>query len=269
MIFPSDLLRHASGLGFTKPISTFTTKEISVETATLIPVTEVLTRQQLAAIETPKGTATHKPIPHAEIVEAIITTLGLRKIGVVADQYAVDKTGMKMWGTLDLEAMGDGFRFSIGLKNSHDKSMSLSLIAGYRVMVCHNGCFHGDFQPLMRKHTKTVNLIDAVTLGIDHIQRGWEPLIAQVKSWQERQLTVAAAKLIIYEAFIEEALDCPKHIARDIHAEFFNPRHPEFAERNLFNLQMAFTQCFKSLDPVPAHKATASLAAFLETRRLG
>jgi hypothetical protein len=239
-----------------------------MDNATLITETGVLTRQQLALVPTPLGTATHRPIPHSEIVEAIVTTLGLRKIGVVAEQYATDKTGMKMWGTLDLEAMGEGFRFSIGLRNSHDKSMSLALIAGYRVMVCHNGCFSGDFQPLMRKHTKNVNLMDSITLGIDSIQRGWEPLIQQVKAFQERQLTVAAGKLLIYEAFIEGALECPKHIARPVHDEFFNPRHPEFGAMNLFNLGMAFTEVFKTLDPVPAHKATASLAGFLETRRL-
>lgn len=239
-----------------------------MSTATLIPVTNVMTRQQLAAVPTPLGTATHRPIPHAEIVEAIVTSLGLRRIGIVAEQHSVDKTGNRYWGTLDLEAMGEGFRFSIGLRNSHDKSMSLALIAGYRVMVCHNGCFSGDFQPLMRKHTKNVRLMDSITLGIDEIQRGWEPLIQQVKSFQKQQLTVTTAKLLIYEALVENALDCPKHMMRPVHDEFFNPRHQEFAALNLFNLGMAFTQAFKELDPVPAHKATASLAGFLETRRL-
>ena len=109
--------------------------------ANLLTQTGILTRQQLALIPTPTATRTHQPVPHSEVVEAVITTLGLRKIGVVAEQYTVDKTGMKMWGTLDLEAMEENIRFSIGLRNSNDKTMSLSLIAGYRVMVCSNGCF--------------------------------------------------------------------------------------------------------------------------------
>jgi hypothetical protein len=212
-------------------------KEINMSDSTLLTETGLITREQLALIPTPAATRTHQPIPHSDVVEAVITTLGLRKIGVVAEQYTVDRTGMKMFGTLDLEAMGEEIRFSIGLRNSNDKTLSLSLIAGYRVMVCQNGCFSGDYEPLMRKHTKNMNLIDCVTLGVDHIQRGWEPLVKQAKSWQERQLSDAAAKLLIYEAYIEGALDCPKHIARGVHNEYFNPRYPEFAPRTLSPLR--------------------------------
>ena len=37
--------------------------------ATLIASTAKLTRQQLAAVPTPLGTATHRPVPHAEVIE--------------------------------------------------------------------------------------------------------------------------------------------------------------------------------------------------------
>lgn len=92
-----------------------------------------------------------------------VNTLGLRKLAVLAEQHTVDKSGLKYWGTLDLEAMGEGMRFSIGIRTSHDRTTSLALIAGYRVMVCQNGCFSGDFLPVMRKHNENMNLIEAVT----------------------------------------------------------------------------------------------------------
>lgn len=47
--------------------------------------------------------ATHRPIPHHEIVQVLIETPGFRHIGVVADEYAVSPDGMKMFGVLDLE----------------------------------------------------------------------------------------------------------------------------------------------------------------------
>ncbi len=60
--------------------------------STLLASTAKLTRQQLADVPTPPGTATHRPVPHAEIVEALVETLGFRHIGVVTDEYAVTKT---------------------------------------------------------------------------------------------------------------------------------------------------------------------------------
>jgi hypothetical protein len=52
----------------------------------LIQSTAKLTRQQLAAVATPLGTATHRPVPHAEIVEALVETLSFRHIGVVQEE---------------------------------------------------------------------------------------------------------------------------------------------------------------------------------------
>jgi hypothetical protein len=43
--------------------------------ATLIASTAKLTRLQLADVPTPLGTATHRPVPHVEIVEALVETL--------------------------------------------------------------------------------------------------------------------------------------------------------------------------------------------------
>ena len=101
--------------------------------ATLIASTAKLTRLQLADVPTPLGTATHRPVPHVEVVEALVETLSFRHIGVVTEEYAVSKDGMKMFGVLDLETEMHGARFSIGLKNSHDKSMRLALTCGYKL----------------------------------------------------------------------------------------------------------------------------------------
>jgi hypothetical protein len=101
--------------------------------ATLIASGGKLTREQVALVTTPPGTATHKPVPHAEVIEALLETLGFRHIAVVKDEYAVSKDGMKMFGVLDLDTGIAGCRFSIGVRNSHDKSMRLALTVGYRL----------------------------------------------------------------------------------------------------------------------------------------
>jgi hypothetical protein len=92
----------------------------------------------LALVPTPAPPETHRPVPQHEIVQALIEILGFRHIGVVHDEYAVSPDGKKAFGVLDLATEMAGCRFSIGLRNSHDKSMRLAMTCGYRIFVCSN-----------------------------------------------------------------------------------------------------------------------------------
>jgi hypothetical protein len=223
---------------------------------------EKLTRDQLVTILPPERTATHQPIAHIALVESLLESLSFRHINVVKEEYAVSADGMKLFGVLDLETMGDGFRFSLGLRNANDKSMRLGMVVGVRVTVCDNMCFYGDFQPVLAKHSKHFNLNDSLAVGMEQMQRNFKPMATQIDKWRASQLTDSQAKEIIYRAFIEDQLDAPKHLARTVHAEYFNPAFPEFAPRTEWSLQNAFTSTFKLLDPVPQFKATASLGEF-------
>jgi hypothetical protein len=237
------------------------------ETSTLIGYQgETIDREALAMVPTPSGTETHRPIPHHEIVNTLVETLSFRHIGVVRDEYAVSPDGMKMFGVLDLETGMDGCRFSIGIRNSHDKSMRLAMTAGLRVLVCSNMAFSGDFTPVLAKHSKSFSLLDSISVGVDRMQRNFEPMRKQVETWRASELTTVSAKMIIYEAFIESELEVPKHLARTVHDQYFNPPYEEFKPRTIWSLSNAFTSAFKELDPIPQFKATAKLAGFLEGR---
>jgi hypothetical protein len=166
------------------------------ETSTLIGYSgRTIGREELALVPTPRATETHRPIPHHEIVRALIETLGFRHIGVVHDEYAVSPDGMKMFGVLDLGTVMQGCRFSIGLRNSHDKSMRLAMTCGYRVFVCSNMAFSGDFTPVLAKHSKSFSLIDCVSVGVDRMQRNFDPMRKQVEAWQQSELTDVTAKV--------------------------------------------------------------------------
>ncbi|HLB87440.1 MAG TPA: hypothetical protein VJK29_07290 [Terriglobales bacterium] len=80
-------------------------------------------RTELAQIPVSEATSTHKPVPHHIIVESLVETLSFRHIAVVNEEYAVSSDGMKLFGVLDLETQMEGRRFSIGIRNSHDKSL--------------------------------------------------------------------------------------------------------------------------------------------------
>ena len=170
---------------------------------------------------------------------------------------------MKMFGVLDLETAFEGCRFSIGVRNANDKSMRLAMTVGYRVFVCDNMAFQGDFSPVLAKHSKNFNLIDAVSVGVDRMQRNFEPMRRQIEIWKQSQLPNEVAKLIIYKAFVEGELEAPKHLARRVHDLYFNPQFEEFARPTRWSLANAFTSAFKELDPIPQFKATAKLGPFL------
>lgn len=116
--------------------------------STLIAYGSKITRQELALVPTPEGTATHQTIPHHEVVNALIETLGFRHIAVVRDEYAVDRTGAKMFGLMVLDQGMHGASFALGIRNSHDKSFRLSITVGYQVFVCQNMAFQGDLTPV-------------------------------------------------------------------------------------------------------------------------
>ncbi|HJZ97466.1 MAG TPA: hypothetical protein VKE70_13245 [Candidatus Solibacter sp.] len=112
---------------------------------------------------------------------------------------------------------------------------------------------------------KHFSLEDSLSIGVDRMQRNFEPMRRQVETWQAQQLTTAAAKLTIYRAFIEGDLDVPKHLARKVHELYFTPQHHDFESRTMWSLSNAFTSAFKELDAIPQFRATAKFARFLGT----
>jgi hypothetical protein len=57
--------------------------------------------------------------------------------------------------------------------------------------------------PVLKKHTKNFDLNAALTLGVDNIQRNFEPMVQAVEPWRGHQLTDVQAKQVIYEAYVE------------------------------------------------------------------
>ncbi len=122
------------------------------------------------------------------------------------------------------------------------------------------------FTPVLAKHSKSFSLIDCISVGVDRMQRSFEPMRKQVEAWQRSELTDVAAKVVIYEAFVEGELEAPKHLARNAHDSHFEPKYDEFQSRAIWSLSNAFTSAFKGLDPIPQFRATAKLGEFLEAR---
>jgi len=124
------------------------------------------------------------------------------------------------------------------------------------------GCVHAR----ARKTLKVVFARRLALVGVDRMQRNFEPMRNQVEAWQRSELVDVTAKVVIYEAFAEGRLEAPKHLARKVHDLYFEPKYEAFRPRTIWSLSNAFTSAFKELDPIPQFKATVKLGEFLEAR---
>jgi hypothetical protein len=221
-------------------------------------------RQDLLALPTPDQTDTHKPIAHSRIIQGIIEALAYRKIEVVRDEYGVSADGMRMFGFLELDIERTGLRLGIACRNANDKAFALGLVAGYRTFICDNLAFRGDFMAVTRRHSKALEteLQDILALGVDKVQRQFEPMLLQVDTWKNHSLADSQAKELIYDAFVRERVDAPKHLMRDVDSFYFDPKYDDFKPRTVYSLQNAFTSAFQKLDTIPMYRATTSAGEY-------
>jgi hypothetical protein len=220
-------------------------------------------RQDLRDLPIPEPTATHYPVSHWKIVETLAESLAFRHLDVVSEEYAVSQDGMRFFGALTLNVEESGVRIAVGLRNSHDKSFSLGITVGRRVLVCDNLALFGDYAPVMRKHTKKVALEAILAVAVDDMQRHFEPIRRQIAFFRGCDLSDQRAKLIIYDAFLGGAADLPKHLGAVVHENYFRPSYPDFEPRTLWSLENAFTSAVKELEPVMRLRTVGRLAPFL------
>jgi len=45
--------------------------------------------------------------------------------------------------------------------------------------------FNGDFTPVLAEHSKSFSLVDAISLGVDRMQRNFEAMRKQVELWRQ------------------------------------------------------------------------------------
>lgn len=220
-------------------------------------------RQDLKDLATPERTSTHVPIPHCRFVETLAESLHYRHLEIVAEEYAVSHDGMRFFGVLTLSVEESGVRIAVGLRNSHDKSFSLGLTVGRRVLVCDNLALFGDYMPVMRKHTKGVEIEAVLAVAVDQMQRNFEPMRRQIDFFRGCDLSDQRAKLIICDAFLGGMADLPKHLGTVVYDHYFVPKYPEFEPRTMWSLENAFTSALKELEPVARLRAVGRLAPFL------
>ena len=118
------------------------------------------------------------------------------------------------------------------------------------------------FSPVLAKHSRSFNLIDTLSVGVDRIRRNLDALQRQIEQWRQTQLTDDRAKLILYQAFVEGELEAPRSLLPTVHRLYFEPQYAEFSPRTVWSLSTAFTSSFKELNTVRNLKPRRSSEPF-------
>jgi hypothetical protein len=111
-------------------------------------------REQVAATPRPPRTPSWVPLAHGAILDCVQACLISNGLHIVSEAHGLTRDGQRYFGLLQVATGGDPADFGLvmGVRNSHDKSFSASLVLGASVFVCDNLSFSGEVK-LARKHT--------------------------------------------------------------------------------------------------------------------
>ena len=146
-------------------------------------------------------TRTFRPIHHKYVIEAVRSGITATGLEIVNSEYVLARAGMQMFGVLDLNGGSDELCWSLGIRNSMDKSMALGITAGTRVFICENLAFDGECVEF-RRHTKGLNYDELEFLAYRSVKKMIGRL-TQFQNWHEDlknyQLTEWDAKILLVE----------------------------------------------------------------------
>jgi hypothetical protein len=115
---------------------------------------------------------------------------------------------------------------------------------------------------MLAKHTKNMDLTETLSLGVDRIQRSWQPLRERVDFMRNKVLPITTAQALIYRAFTEGKF--PVRLLKSVHRNYFLPSYEEFKPRTIWSLTNAFTSAFKEARDDRKYELTARLGKFLD-----
>lgn len=226
--------------------------------------TRIVDHDILASLPDPvsKG-AHHKPIRHDVLVQAIQEETASRGLHITKATYAITPQGEKFFGVFTFGREDAEKAWSLGIRNSVDRTLAIRGVAGLRVFVCDNMVLSGEQFIFHKKNTLKVDLPVLVKAGIDKYLPAAEKLDESVEALKMSALPNDAAKKLIYEAFVEHDVASIRLLpivgeAYFAHGELGDNSFPD-CTTNLWGLHNAFTRAFKGMKPASQYMATLRL----------
>ena len=212
---------------------------------------QIVSREDLLAVPTPRGTQTWYPLSHETILREVVGQLESSGFAILEETHALSHDGARYFGvmsvTLPSRAEAD-FGWIVGIRNSHDMTYPAGLVAGTRVFVCDNLCFSGEVR-ISRKHTRFAerDLRHLTARAVGQLGDKFRGLDQRVIAYKDERITDKRAHDIIIRA-VDCAAITPAQIP-DVLMQWRKPEHESFEPRNAWSLFNAFTEVHKAVNP--------------------
>lgn len=213
--------------------------------------------EELLTIPNPPQTPTYTPLGHYDFAVNVLTIASEILKGYIfsGDAYALSTNGQKMFGVITYRKIKQqpeaDLKLAIGLRNSHDGTMSAGLTVGSTVLVCDNMAFRGDIT-VMRKHSgKNMHrdLTDQIITAIYQSQYNFSKLQEDVQTMKAHPMNTQQ-KYEYVGLLTGEGILSPSQSSA-AYKELWKPSHPEFTESTLWAGYNCVTEALKS---TPVHQ---------------
>ena len=207
-------------------------------------------RDEIALVETPIGTDSWHPVPHLQVIESVENIVHKQGWKICNEQYGLARDDQKLFGVMTLEHSGNpDWCRTIGIRNSHDKSLCVGITAGVSVLVCSNLAFGGT-TVLQRRHTSGIELNEMIDQAILSLSDSFLNLEYSLDQLRGNYLAENQARSLIVR--IAEANAIPSCDILPVFNEFQAPRHNDFGDPSCWSLLNAITEVSHKYSPARA-----------------
>ena len=201
--------------------------------------------EEVLAVKTPEPTKTYTPVDYGDFIDLVKNRAAVAGMVIERESWGLSRGGNQMFGVMRMKGESDTHGLSIGMRSSHDFSLSACLAAGAGVFVCDNLCFSGDNCTFMRKHTKNVwlDLNIQIEQALESAEGQYDELSRELTAMKDIPVKIDRGFELIGLAQGHKILR-PQQ-ATVAMRDWEEPRHLEFSERNLYSLYNCFTEGLK------------------------
>lgn len=200
----------------------------------------VVTPAELDVVPCPPPEGRWRPVPHGTVLQMASEALQHAGYSITRQTLALAKDDQRFFATLVLgTSLAGNAALAVGLRSSHDKSISLQACFGSHVFVCSNLAFGAQYS-VARRHT---------TFGVQRYQEALCQVVAKLDTFRamederisnmiQTSLTDEHAESLLLRAFDQGILS-----NRTLPVAYREWREPsfDFAERNVYRLWNACT----------------------------
>jgi hypothetical protein len=229
---------------------------------------QIVTREDLRAVPVPESRGRfHRPIPHAEVVDALFSKFAACGLAPAGDgQYGLSKDGGKLFGIIEFRAetmIRTSLENSLmlGFRSSTDESFSLQGMAGSHLFICDNLAFSGGEFLFTRKHTLHVNLSYVIERGLEKFAVAGRDMATEFSRLAETEVSDDRAARIFAQMIQYKTL--PDRYAAESVRNYFAPVAADCEPRTLWGIHNAATRALRETSITARVEHSQSVSRFL------